>query len=289
MSNYQKYKDLLSKTYDEAVNFLLRKYGPAQDDYYRESSYQRFMDGEIKNITKGKYSRTKEGLYCHHIDEIKDLNISNQAFIKKYKYSFEYQKKERLVFCDLIEHTILHVLITEETSEEFGYPGYLAHLKPLIELWYLDEIIPKPKWMKNCYNKSFLNPQNAFYILKDMQKVLGKDYYKNISDYYEEIKKRKKEKIQFKKRIEQRRKDERILSIKSAQLLHNKSSRQEIVHAIYYLKYKKNRKFPSIEYECEYKEFDRKMKIYPKDEILEELKKYLASLPEVDAECGGNL
>src|SRR5699024_10731170 len=122
MSNYQKYKYLLSKTYEETVNFLLQKYGPAQDDYFRESSYQRFIDGEIKNITKGKYSRTNEGLYCHHIDEIKDLNISNQKYIKKYKYSFEYQKKERLVFCDLIEHTILHVLITKETSEEFGYP-----------------------------------------------------------------------------------------------------------------------------------------------------------------------
>lgn len=66
MNSYKEYLDLLSKTYDEAVDFLLRKYGPAQDDYFRENSYQRFMNGEIKNITRGKISRTNEGIYCHH-------------------------------------------------------------------------------------------------------------------------------------------------------------------------------------------------------------------------------
>lgn len=72
MSNYEEYENLLSKfNYDEAVEFLLQKYGSAQDDYFRENSYQRFLKKEIKNITKGKFSRTSEGLYCHHIDEKK--------------------------------------------------------------------------------------------------------------------------------------------------------------------------------------------------------------------------
>ena len=56
------YKDLLSKTYEQAVEFLLQKYGFAQDDYFREKSYQRFMNGEIKNITKGNFTRTVSGL-----------------------------------------------------------------------------------------------------------------------------------------------------------------------------------------------------------------------------------
>lgn len=64
MSSYNEYKDLLLKTYDEAVVFLLQKYGSAQDDYFREKSYKKFMNEEIKNITKGKYPRTSEGLYC---------------------------------------------------------------------------------------------------------------------------------------------------------------------------------------------------------------------------------
>lgn len=71
MDSYKEYLVLLSKSYEEANEVLLQKYGPAQDDYFREASYQRFMNGEIKSITKGKFSRTSEGLYCHHIDEIK--------------------------------------------------------------------------------------------------------------------------------------------------------------------------------------------------------------------------
>ncbi|WP_255637603.1 hypothetical protein [Virgibacillus sp. AGTR] len=37
MTSYKDYLDLLSKTYEGAVDFLLQKYGPAQDDYYREN------------------------------------------------------------------------------------------------------------------------------------------------------------------------------------------------------------------------------------------------------------
>ncbi|WP_416150245.1 hypothetical protein ACM26V_04455 [Salipaludibacillus sp. HK11] len=44
MSSYKEYKGLLSKTYDEVVEFLLQKYGSAQDDYFREKSYQKFMN-----------------------------------------------------------------------------------------------------------------------------------------------------------------------------------------------------------------------------------------------------
>src|SRR5699024_44551 len=119
LGKLEEYKNLLTKTYDEAVEYLLQKYGPATDDYYREKSYERFLSGKIKSITKGDYTRTSEGLFCHHIDEKEALNLSNVFFIKNFKYSFELQKKERLVFCDLIEHTILHVLISKETIFKF--------------------------------------------------------------------------------------------------------------------------------------------------------------------------
>lgn len=39
MDKYNGYLDLLSKKYDEAVSFLIQKYGPAQEDYFREKSY----------------------------------------------------------------------------------------------------------------------------------------------------------------------------------------------------------------------------------------------------------
>ena len=185
MSKYKEYEELLSKNSDDVVAFLLQKYGPAQDDYFREQSYQKFMDGEIKSIQKGKHSRTSEGLFCHHIDENKSLNLSNFSFIKVNKIPFESQKKDRLVYCDLIEHAVLHALIAQETSKKLGFPGYMMYLIPKIEEWYLDEIIPASPWEKDCYNKSFLIPEETVNIIKKMQEKLDLPYCNTISDYYE--------------------------------------------------------------------------------------------------------
>ena len=189
MGNYKEYEDLLSKTYDEAVAFLLQKYGSAQDDYFKEQAYQRFMDGEIEAIQKGKHSKTSEGLVCHHIDENKGLNLSNLSFIKRNKIPFEYQKKDRLVYCDFIEHTVLHALIAQETAREFGFLGYGLYLIPRLEEWYLDEIIPTIPWQKNCYNKSFLIPEETVNIIKKMQEKLDLPYCNTPFDYYEHKKK----------------------------------------------------------------------------------------------------
>ena len=281
MSNYEEYKDLLSKSYDEAVEFLLQKYGPAQDDYFREKSYKRFMNNEIKSIAKGKISRTSEGLYCHHIDEKKMLKMADFSFIKIDKIPFDYQKKERLVYCDLIEHNILHVLIAKETSLEFGYPGFIAFLVPDIEIWYLNQITPVREWEKNCYKKSFLDPQEAFNILNKMHKMLDESYYNSLSEYYEEKMRQEKERNNWIKEREQRLKDERIELISNAKLLHDKSPRQTIVGMAYNLKCSDPMSsFNSIRTKPSYKEFDSKMKIYPKEKILEELKIYLENLVE---------
>lgn len=108
------YNYLLTLSYEEAITILQDKYGQAKDDYYREKSYKKFLNKEIKSIALGKYSRTSEGLYCHHVDEDKHINVSNKNFILRKKYSFELQKKERLVYCDLFEHLILHALIAKK-------------------------------------------------------------------------------------------------------------------------------------------------------------------------------
>ena len=283
MNKYNEYKDLLSKTYDEAVEFLLRKYGFAQDDYYRENSYHRFMNGEIKNITKGKYLRTSEGLYCHHIDEVRELKISDQSFVKRNNIPFEYQKKNRLVYCDLIEHTILHVLITKETSHEFGFPGYSAYLKPIIEDWYIEEEIPSPKWMRNCYHKSFLKPEEAVKILKEMQKILGMSYFSTPNEFHnekqkviDEIKARERkweeEAKQWAKEAKEREKQ--IIREKTKEFYQTypefekinicfDTPRQKVIAMLY--EYKNSNMYKSK------KELDLAMKPVIKDELLKEL------------------
>ncbi len=165
---------LLNLSYHEAVQKLLLKYGTATSNYYQERSYNRFLNKEIKSITKGKYQRTKEGLYCHHIDEYEFENVSNKEYIRKYRYPYYYQKKERLVYCDLIEHLILHTLITKETDGERGYNGYIIFIRPMVNEWYLDEIDPKPEWMKICKNKSYLNPNHINILLEKIDIIINK-------------------------------------------------------------------------------------------------------------------
>lgn len=94
-------------SYDEYVQVLLKKYGPATSDY--------FVNGRILA------SRTKEGLECHHIDEDKIAGLSNRSAEKQYP---EYQKADRLVYCNRIEHLILHAKIAKlnnENDDLFGY------------------------------------------------------------------------------------------------------------------------------------------------------------------------
>lgn len=214
MDKKEEYLVLLSKTYNEAVEFLLKKYGPAGDDYFREHSYERFLKGKIKNITKGKFSRSVEGLECHHIDENKFLNMTNESFIRSQNISFKYHKKERLVFCDVVEHTILHTLIAKETSLEFGYPGYIVFLRRKIGDWYVNNIIPqKSKWHITCYHRAYITPEEAYELLERMDSILSVEQ----------------------KRINQKKLEEKKRVIRKGDFknLNSDSSRNEIVGALY--------------------------------------------------------
>lgn len=156
---FEYYKDLLSFSYDELLEHLREKHGPVTDDYYRERSYQRFLDNKIKSIQKGKYSRTQEGLYTHHNFENEYENLSNEVYIKTYRYPYELQRKENLVYCDLIEHLILHAKITVETNGEYGYRGYREHILPAVTDWFILGKIPKPQWMQISLQRAYL-PQD---------------------------------------------------------------------------------------------------------------------------------
>lgn len=174
-NNYKKigYNSLLNMSYEEAIHYLLNKYGEVSDDYFKEKSYARFLRGEIKTITKGKYSKTSEGLYCHHIYENKYENISSLYYINCFKYPFKYQKKESLVYCDLFEHLILHALIIKETEAEYGLHGYEEYLYPIAIDWFLNETDPKPEWMKKCKERAYLNQQDAEKIINKIHEIIS--------------------------------------------------------------------------------------------------------------------
>lgn len=154
---YNYYKGLLNLSYSDMVQHLIEKHGEVIDNYYKEKSYNKFLNGEIKSIASGNYTKTKEGLYCHHIMENEYENISNKEYIAHYKYPYEYHHKENLVYCDLIEHLILHALITKETNGDRGFKGLVVFLMPTVEEWYIDGDEPRVLWMQLCRERAFLS------------------------------------------------------------------------------------------------------------------------------------
>lgn len=89
--------------YDELCTYLKNKYGEVQGDYFLN---------ETCKTANPKIKRSSEGLFVHHIKETEYITISNpkMAIVAPY----EYQKAENLVYCDYIEHMLLHICIVKE-------------------------------------------------------------------------------------------------------------------------------------------------------------------------------
>lgn len=99
------YDKLMQMTYLEIVNFLLEKYGPVNGDY--------FVNERCKTKNKA-ITRTNEGLFIHHIDEDKAILLAEEGHAVNQPFS--YQKADRLVYCNLLEHLLLHIKIAEEVK-----------------------------------------------------------------------------------------------------------------------------------------------------------------------------
>ena len=98
--NNDEFMDEMLMDYDEQVEYLLNKYGGAKYDYFHNET--------CKSINQ-KVKRTKEGLFCHHIDENIYEDISNPMIAKDRPFSI--QKADRLVYCNYLEHLLLHMKI----------------------------------------------------------------------------------------------------------------------------------------------------------------------------------
>ena len=151
--------DLLKLTYQEACDFLQKKYGIPKKSY--------FANKECKS--KSKISRTDEGLCVHHLDEDKAIMLSNKIFALKNPW--EYQTKERLVYCTYLEHLLLHLLITEypnkdkNENEDVGIGGCINFLIP-----NLNDIFNNVGWDHGWWlsvKNAVIDFPNEFNIIKD--------------------------------------------------------------------------------------------------------------------------
>lgn len=113
-------------SYDEYCNYLKAKYGEVEYDYFHKDN----KDGHLIQDNKG--SRGSIGLQRHHICEKYVANLSDPRIAAE--NSFEYQKKENLCYCNLLEHMFLHILIAEDltsSSEYLGDGGVLTITLPI--------------------------------------------------------------------------------------------------------------------------------------------------------------
>ncbi|MGL5268866.1 MAG: hypothetical protein ACRC8P_03840 [Spiroplasma sp.] len=105
-------EQMLEMNYEEVCNYLKNKYGNVTKDY--------FTDETCKTKTKG-IGRGNDGLYIHHIDEDKAILLSTPEYAKL--KPFAYQKADRLVYCNLLEHLVLHIKIFEYNPNMRGIVG----------------------------------------------------------------------------------------------------------------------------------------------------------------------
>jgi hypothetical protein len=105
--NLEEYKKIKDYNYDDYCKYLQEKYGIPKKPY--------FCNKKFKN--QNKIQRSSEGLFIHHIREDKGVMLSNPKYAML--QPFEYQMPENLVYCDYLEHLLLHILICEK--EPFGF------------------------------------------------------------------------------------------------------------------------------------------------------------------------
>lgn len=151
LEEYEKIKNL---NYDQYCKYLQNKYGSTDQNYF------------TKNFNRNpKISRTKEGLYAHHIYENQYPNLSEANIAKRYPY--ECQLGKNIIYCDMLEHLFLHILIVEESNEE-----------SLLSINGITMIADK---LKNIY-KNIVKPLN--WEIKCIEKI------NNDSDVFETLKNR---------------------------------------------------------------------------------------------------
>lgn len=150
-------------TYIEYCDYLQKKYGIGLADYMTKSFN-----------ANPKCKRTKEGLVAHHKMENTMIMLSTKEIAKRCQ--FEWQQKENIVYCDYLEHLLLHVLICKYPAIDkvdivfVGIGGIINFIVPELNDLY-SGWETKQNWRKNLHN-----------VVVD-----SKDVYFRILEYFMEI------------------------------------------------------------------------------------------------------
>lgn len=166
-------------SYSQLVDYLKGKYGHAQYDYFTTPAFR------SKNQ---KARRTSEGLYCHHIMERIGANLGNERVASL--YPFEWQEKEYLVYCNALEHLLLHFRIDViRQSEHFSFPSEISVLRnpgTLLVLADINDLYMQKgtitKWRQRCYEEIRENYSDYIVLLKSYLNYWDQQYIGKRSD-----------------------------------------------------------------------------------------------------------
>lgn len=114
-------KEVKNLTYLEYCDYLQNKYGMGNVAYM----YPSFNKNQ-------KASRSKEGLIAHHKMENRAIMLADPNHARNWPY--EWQLPENLVYCNILEHLLLHILICKypevEGLESVGIGGIINFIVP---------------------------------------------------------------------------------------------------------------------------------------------------------------
>ena len=119
--------------------------------------------------------------------------LSHPEYAKKNPY--EWQKKENIIYCDLLDHLYLHILICENPSEEkninenVGIGGVVNFIVPELNDVY-SGWVSKQAWQKNCHNVIIDNKDvylillKRFKVLYDNNPFIVKNLYRSWNEQF---------------------------------------------------------------------------------------------------------
>ena len=173
MDKKEIYKEL-QMTYDDLQQYLIQKYGAAQYDY--------FATPECRSKNK-KVTRTGEGLYCHHMDEDKGGSLGNPSQARMQPYAW--QRKERLVYCNILEHLILHIKIAvlrqksamekpDDVNNFFTTGGIFMICGDINDMFINDGT--SLAWRKRCFEEIKDNYEDYIILLKALLTYIDNNY-----------------------------------------------------------------------------------------------------------------
>lgn len=160
---------LLAINYQDVCNYLKNKYGHVAKDYFTDET----MTKKSQGITRGK-----EGLCIHHIDEDKAILLSTTDYAQLAPFAF--QKSNRLVYCNLLEHLVLHIKIVESTKLKYGCGGIYAYINPELNDIYSGIQYQQP-WKKKV--SAIVLPLKQDY-LKCIKKLVDLDFFYPLLSYF---------------------------------------------------------------------------------------------------------